>query len=80
MNYNKGHAESMMNLRSSEGWFIIEAWLGGRIIYHKAQLLTCDLDKVELHRAQIKTFEAVLLKPQQIIDEVAEYTVDQHFS
>jgi predicted metal-dependent HD superfamily phosphohydrolase len=76
--YNESHVEQMHTLKTSEGWQIIAAWLNERIQYHKNHLISCKLEEVETHRAQVRTFEAVLNKPQHIIEEVTEHTVDQH--
>lgn len=66
------HAEQAQNLLASDGWKLVEAWLESRIVYHKDQLVICELDKVTEHRAQIKTYKDVLRKPQGIIDEATE--------
>lgn len=60
-------SEAIKYMISTEGWEIIQRGIDGQVQYHKDQLISCELDKVEFHRTMIKAMQYV---PSIIVEKI----------
>lgn len=52
-------AEAIRYMMNTEGWQIIQRGIDSKVRYHKDQLISCPLDKVEYHRTMIEAIKYV---------------------
>ena len=51
--------EALDQMEMSDGWQLVRKYIDDRIADHTNQLLTCDIEKVPLHRNSIDTLKLI---------------------
>ncbi len=65
-------AQAIQNMTETTGWKIVEEYIRERMDGHKNQLMTCSMQDILKHRAEVKALNGVLLFIQDAIREGSE--------